>query len=129
MDITPELIFLLQTHFNWNLARTKCIAAIIIGLIRSGTVNLATLCLSMSGTAKPESKYRRIQRLFSELCPSPYLTAVFIAERLKLQKYTLSMDRTNWKVGVFDINILCLAVVYEGIAVPVLWMFLPKKGA
>jgi len=25
-------------------------------------------------------------------------------------------------------NILVLAVAYEGIAVPVLWMFLPKKG-
>lgn len=128
MNIAPELIFLLQAHFHWNLSRTKCIAAIITGLITAGTVNLAILCLSIPGTAKQESKYRRIQRLFSELRPSPRLTAMFIAERLKLDKYTLSMDRTNWKFGLFNINILCLAIVYDGIAVPVIWVFLPKKG-
>ena len=128
MEITPELIFLLQGHFNWNLARTKSIAAILIGLIKIGTVNLSQLCLAIPGTAQTDSKYRRLQRLFSELRSSPERTAVFIAERLNLDKYTLAMDRTNWKFGVFNINILCLAIVYEGIAVPVLWSFLLKKG-
>ena len=128
MEITPELLFLLQSHFSWNLARTKCIAAILAGLVKVGTVKLSVLCLSIPGSAKKESKYRRLQRLFSELAPSPDMTAVFIADRLKLKKYTLSMDRTNWKFGTFNINILCLAVVYEGIAIPILWMFLPKKG-
>ena len=97
VEITPELLPLLHAHFNWNLARTKCIAAILIRLIKVGTVNLSILCPAIPGAAKAESEYMRLQRLFSELCPSPYMTALFIAERLKLEKYALSMDRTDWK--------------------------------
>lgn len=42
--------------------------------------------------------------------------------------YYLTFDRTNWQWGKRDINILMLAVVYKGIAVPVYWMLLNKKG-
>lgn len=40
--------------------------------------------------------------------------------------YTLALDRTNWKVGVVDLNILMLSIVYRGIGVPVVWVVLPK---
>ena len=128
MEFTPELIALLQLHFGWNLSRAKCIAGVVVGLLKLGTVNLATLCLSIAGSAKQESKYRRLQRLFSEVSPSPDKTAKFIADRFKLDKYVLSMDRTNWKFGMFNINILVIGIVYEGIAIPVIWTFLSKKG-
>lgn len=42
--------------------------------------------------------------------------------------YYLTFDRTHWQWGKRDINILMLAVVYKGIAVPVYWMLLNKKG-
>ena len=38
------------------------------------------------------------------------------------------MDRTNWRWGKSDINILMLSVKYHSIAIPVMWRFLPKKG-
>jgi len=128
MEFTPELITLLQLNFNWNLSRAKCIAAILVGVLKLGTVNLATLCLSIAGSAKIESKYRRLQRLFSEVTPSPDKTAKFIADRFKSEKYVLSMDRTNWKFGAFNINILVIGIVYDGIAIPIVWIFLSKKG-
>ena len=40
----------------------------------------------------------------------------------------LSMDRTNWKFGDFNINILMLGVAYKGIAFPLMFSLLPKKG-
>ena len=40
----------------------------------------------------------------------------------------LSLDRTNWKWGKKDINILMLSVVYKGIAIPLFWDLLPKRG-
>ena len=42
--------------------------------------------------------------------------------------YTLSMDRTNWKFGSLDFNILTLSVCYQGLGIPLMWMMLPKKG-
>jgi hypothetical protein len=38
------------------------------------------------------------------------------------------MDRTNWKFGRFNINILTLGIAYLGVAFPILWVSLPKKG-
>jgi hypothetical protein len=38
------------------------------------------------------------------------------------------MDRTNWKFGKMDINILMISVAYKGISIPLLWTLLPKRG-
>ena len=38
------------------------------------------------------------------------------------------MDRTNWKFGRLDINILLLGIAYKGIAFPLLWKLLRKAG-
>jgi len=42
--------------------------------------------------------------------------------------YELTLDRTNWRWGKKDINILMLAVVYKGIAIPIYWLLLNKRG-
>ena len=42
--------------------------------------------------------------------------------------WILSLDRTIWTFGTTVINLLVLGVVYQGTAVPLLWMPLPKKG-
>ncbi len=42
--------------------------------------------------------------------------------------FYLTFDRTNWKWGKKNINILMLALVYKGIAIPVYWVLLNKKG-
>ena len=39
----------------------------------------------------------------------------------------LTLDRTNWKWGKRNINILMLAIVYRGIAIPILWTLLNKR--
>ena len=36
------------------------------------------------------------------------------------------MDRTNWKLGKNNINLLVLGVAYKGMAIPLLWKFLSK---
>ena len=40
----------------------------------------------------------------------------------------LTIDRTNWQWGKSDINILTLGIVYKGMAIPIFWMLLDKKG-
>ena len=43
-------------------------------------------------------------------------------------KVYLTLDRTNWYLGKSKINVLTLAIAYEGAAIPVLWEFLDKAG-
>jgi len=38
------------------------------------------------------------------------------------------MDRTNWKVGKKNVNFLILALVYKGVAIPLMWICLDKQG-
>jgi len=58
------------------------------------------------------------------------LFAVFLSRLIPSDddSWLLTMDRTNWKVGKVDINILMLAVAYKGVAFPLLWELLPKQG-
>ena len=44
------------------------------------------------------------------------------------QNVRLPLDRTTWEYGKSCINILVLAVVWRGVAIPVLWETLDKKG-
>jgi hypothetical protein len=44
------------------------------------------------------------------------------------EKVFLTMDRTNWQYGTKDINILMVGAVYKGIAIPIVWEILDKRG-
>lgn len=47
--------------------------------------------------------------------------AIFIIKLFGFDKtqYYLTMDRTNWKWGKKDINVLFLGIVYKGAAIPI----------
>ena len=38
------------------------------------------------------------------------------------------MDRTNWKFGRININILTIGISWRGTAIPLVWMMLDKRG-
>lgn len=127
METTLQpLIQTLQESFNWNLARAKCTAYLIVGFIQVRSINLVQLAITIPGDSKKESKYRRIQRLFKELCIDMKMVATFIKNQLPDGKFILAMDRTNWKFGKTHINILFLAICYNGFTLPVLWETLPQ---
>ncbi len=42
--------------------------------------------------------------------------------------FVITIDRTNWKFGKFNINILMAAIVYKGIAFPIVWVLLDKRS-
>jgi hypothetical protein len=42
--------------------------------------------------------------------------------------YKLVMDRTNWKFVETNINVLTLAIAYQGVAFPILISMLDKRG-
>lgn len=54
--------------------------------------------------------------------------ALMIYRLFGLGKVTLTIDRTNWKWGKSNLNIFMLGVVYKGIAIPLYWHMLDKRG-
>jgi len=121
-----------QTLFDnlpWNKARIKFVARFLLALYAVQTVNLSLLATAFSGQAQEESNYKRLQRFLREF-ELPYAQlAEFVIKLLGVEgPYTLALDRTDWKVGVVHLNILMLAIVYRGIAFPVVWLVLPCGG-
>jgi len=46
----------------------------------------------------------------------------------KKENLTLIMDRTNWKFGEVNINILMIGISYKNVAIPLLFKMLNKQG-
>lgn len=44
------------------------------------------------------------------------------------EKWSLSIDRTNWKLGKANIIILCLGICYMGVCFPVVWIKAKMDG-
>jgi len=126
-----ELTNILHEYFPWNKARLSCFGSMLIALFAVRTVNLTQITCALSGEAKESSRYRRVQRFFSEVEFDYTKIAAFIFRLFSFEKgkWYLTIDRTNWRWGKKNINILMLAVVYKGIAVPILWKLLDKKGS
>lgn len=119
---------ILKQHLSWHKARIDCLASIITALFVRQTVNLSALKNAFSSKAKPESIYRRMQRFFAGNLIGRTDVARFVFSVFGWQNVRLALDRTTWEYGKSCINILVLAVVWRGVAIPVLWETLDKKG-
>lgn len=127
-----ELIPILNAHFSGslNLARVKLIALFICALCKVQTVTFSKLANAFDSTASSYSSLRRIQRFIANFSLEGDLIAKLIFGLLpnKNEKLILSIDRTNWKFGQLDINIFMLGIVYKGVAFPLLFTMLDKRG-
>ena len=126
-----ELTLILNTHFKGklNLARVKLISYFVIALCKVQTVTFEKLANAFDTSVDASSSLRRIQRFIANYSLEADLIARLIFNLLPEQKnLTLSIDRTNWKFGQTNINIFMLGVVYNGVAFPLLFTMLDKRG-
>lgn len=125
------LLAALQAHFRGDLngARIKLICLFITALCKVKTINYDRLASGFDVKAKKSSSYRRIQRFMAEF-ELPMKTISTLIFRLLPEKTDLSLvlDRTNWKFGSKNINILMLGVSYKNVAFPLMFTMLDKRG-
>ncbi len=126
-DILP----IMQEHFgkSVNLARIKLMALFLHALCVVQTVNLHKLAAAMPTSLDRDSNLRRLQRFVAKYALNLDIVARMIFSLLpNKEKLVLSMDRTNWKFGECNINILMLGVTYKGVAFPLMFSMLDKRG-
>ncbi len=122
-----RLTQILKKYFNINFARITLIAQMIMSLIKVRTVCLSEVATGFSGKARAGSDEKRIQRFLKNFPSDADSVARFVASKLPEGQRILTTDRTYWEFGKLKINILMLAVVHKGVAVPVLWKFLGES--
>ena len=109
--------------------RRQTLAVLVQGLINARTVNLTHLATTFPGEAKLSSNYRRLQRFFQYVRLDGDWLAKALVTLLGLKPpYRLCLDRTNWKVGRKDVNLLVLCIVTRRVRIPVLWHILGHGG-
>ena len=119
----------LSPHVHLGKTRLETLCLLVLGIISARTVNLTHIATERPGSAKVASTYRRLQRFFQQVrLPEGWSIGIVIALIGNPDRWYLCMDRTNWKIGKSDVNILMLAVVTERYRVPLMWAFLGHSG-
>ena len=124
-----DLVSIFHKQSGWNLARVKFFVLMISALCKVQTVGFEKLASAFDSHASTSSSLRRIQRFMADYILDADLIARLIFRLLPHKPpFRLAMDRTNWKFGQQNINVLVIAVVYQGVAFPLLFKLLPKFG-
>lgn len=119
----------LRRHVGLSKSRLETLCLIIVGMISARTVNLSHLACERPSTARVASTYRRLQRFFQHVRLGADWSAPLVIRLLGIDgPWHLALDRTQWKLGKRDVNILMLAVVTRRARVPLLWSVLDNKG-
>ena len=129
MKEISELKTILRQYFVWNKARLDCFTKTLLALFITRTVNLSELAVALMSPATIGSRYKRLQRFFAQFRIEYDVIAKLIFKLFfSGQKLYLTIDRTNWFWGKTKINLLTLAIAYEGVAIPLFWCLLNKAG-
>jgi hypothetical protein len=114
---------------GWNRARVKFLARFLVALFAVKTVCLTQIATAFPGVALPESSYKRAQRFLRGFQVDPGSVAHLIASLVHVEgPWVLALDRTNWKLGKAELNLLVLALVHGGVAFPLFWTALSRAG-
>jgi len=120
---------MLSPHVPLGKTRLETLCLLIIGVISARTVNLSHVACERSGEVLIASTYRRLQRFFQHVALGEDWSAGLVIRLLGLSgPWNLCLDRTNWKIGGRDVNILMLAVATRRFRVPLMWTVLDKAG-
>ena len=124
-----ELVDIFHARLGWNKARVKFFVSFIFALCKVQTVCFTKLAQGFEGKALVESNLRRIQRFFADfIIDTDSIARLIFCLLPEKPPYRLILDRTNWKYGTANINILMLSIAYKGMSIPLLWTMLNKRG-
>jgi DDE family transposase len=106
------------------------LARALTALLTGRNASVHRLANLLPGEADAEAKRQQIRRVLDQPTLRQATWAGTVAALLPTPApWVLALDRTEWWMGHKPVNLLVLAVVCAGCAVPVGWMVLEKTGA
>ena len=129
-------------HFpDFRKNHLELLIGVVAALILSQSVRHGKLAERFPGTAQHTSvvlaqlrhltgraAIRRLERFFANHPLAQADTAALVLACLPPGKLTLILDRTNWRLGKSDLNVLVLGVQHRTVTIPLLWEWLPHGG-
>jgi hypothetical protein len=104
-------------------------ARALVALLTARKISLHHIAQLMPGEQNPEANRQQMRRCLDHQSMTQEAWSRALAALLPEAKWVLALDRTEWKRAETTFNLLVLAVVTHGCAVPLLWTVLPACGA
>ena len=124
-----ELRGKIQAHLPLHGARLNFVARFVMAVVVVRSVTLSRVASVLNPGVLIESNEKRINRFFVQVSFASELFAKLILALLPVKtNLVITLDRTTWQLGSQTINILMLGAAYKGLAFPLLWTLLDKKG-
>ena len=124
------LTHLAQHPWGLRAPSLALLAALILALIGREDVRLTKLATQLLGAALQSSKVKQLHRFFKHIrLPEDVLARFVLGFSDPSERLWLMIDRTNWRLGKTEINILMVAVLVQGQALPLMWTLLPHGGS
>lgn len=107
----------------------RCVAEVLFGIIQSESTLHRKIAHEIDRpNATIESTIRMVARVFHDAGLSQQDVLDVLLPLLPEGKLTMVIDRTCWKYGQTDLNLLVLAVVVGDLALPLAWTVLDHGG-
>jgi len=123
-----SLCALLAQHFPLDPRRLTVLSALILAVIQARSVVLYQLVQIVDLPGSDDTVYQRLKRFVQFTLPDLLVARFVLAHLQDEQQLLLVLDRTNWKWGSADINILLLSVRWQTFSFPLVWTLLPHSG-
>lgn len=120
----------LAAHVPLSKSRRETLGLLVAGMISARTTNLSHVACERGTTeVKTESTYRRLQRFFQHVdLPEDWSGPLVAGLSGSAGPRCLILDRTNWKIGKQDVNLLVLAVATRRNRLALMWTVLDRAG-
>jgi len=126
-DYSTETI--VQTLRRLNLPFADFFARALVALLSGRKISLHHVVQLMPGQQNPEANRQQMRRCLDHENLTPETWTLALSALLPPTQWILALDRTEWKRGDSTFNLLVLAVVTQGCAVPLLWRVMPECGS
>jgi hypothetical protein len=103
-------------------------ARALVSLLTARKISLQHVAHLMPGEQNAEANRQQIRRCLDHEALTDDVWTRALAALLPSSPWILALDRTEWRRGDTTINLLVLAVVIHGCAVPLLWTVMPDCG-
>ncbi|MFC5601642.1 IS4 family transposase, partial [Deinococcus cellulosilyticus] len=117
----------LRQHLCFDPRRLDVLIALIFAVIQSRSVVLFQLVSHVQLPAQVKSRYKRLKRFVQFPLPDTCIAQVVLT-LLPKGKIYLVLDRTHWKLGEKDINLLLVSAIWKTFAFPLCWTVFDESG-
>ncbi len=101
-------------QYPWSLRAPSLalLAALVLALVQREDVRLTKLAAQLPGNVLQRSKVKQLHRFFKHIrLPEDVLARFVLSFAYPTKRLWLVIDRTNWRLGKMEINILFAVIL------------------